>query len=245
MRTEILQITDKLCRDLNQITWEAPVHTVYNPLEYAREPYEKYVRLFGAGTDRVLLVGMNPGPWGMAQTGIPFGEVRFVHDWMKISGRVEQPPKVHAKRPITGFECRRSEVSGSRLWGWAVKRYGSPESFFNNFFVMNYCPLIFFDQEGRNITPDKLPAWLRGKLFNICDEALLDQVREMEPSIVVGIGRFACKRAEIALERTAIKTGRIIHPSPANPAANKGWAAVVERELSEMGIELPGVRSQE
>ncbi len=60
---------------------------------------------------------MNPGPWGMVQSGVPFGEVAAVRDWMKIKSSAKQPKSVHPKRPIEGLSCKRSEVSGRRLWG--------------------------------------------------------------------------------------------------------------------------------
>ena len=33
---------------------------------------------------RVVFLGMNPGPFGMAQVGVPFGEVAAVRDWLRI-----------------------------------------------------------------------------------------------------------------------------------------------------------------
>ena len=72
-----------------------------------------------------------------------------------------------------------------------------------------------------------------------CDRALRDTVIALEPQLVVGVGTFAQRRAQIALEETGIRIGRILHPSPASPAANRGWAEQAERELRELGVELP------
>jgi len=187
---------------------------------------------------------MNPGPWGMAQTGVPFGEIGLVRDWLGIVGAVGKPPEEHPKRPIEGFECSRSEVSGRRLWGWARERFGSPERFFERFFVWNYCPLVFMEESGRNRTPDKLPVTEREPLFAACDEALRRAVETLEPAWVVGIGKFAETRASEALaERlesgAGTCVGGILHPSPASPAANRGWAAQAERQLRSLGIDLP------
>ena len=125
---------------------------------YARAPHEQYLRRYGdARPSRVLLMGMNPGPFGMAQTGVPFGDVRMVRDFLGIEAPVARPPREHPARPITGFACARSEVSGTRLWGWARDRFGTAERFFERFFVVNYCPLVFMEESGRNRTPDKLP----------------------------------------------------------------------------------------
>ena len=151
---------------------------VYNPLDYARVPHEAYLERWGTRTPReVLLVGMNPGPFGMAQTGVPFGDVTMVRDFLGITGPVGRPVREHPRRPISGFACTRSEVSGTRLWGWARDRFSTAERFFERVFVTNWCPLVFMDESGRNRTPDKLPAGERAPLFRACDEALAQDRR--------------------------------------------------------------------
>jgi single-strand selective monofunctional uracil DNA glycosylase len=231
-------LTDELVRRLAPLTFSDPVTHVYNPLVYARSGYDRYLARFGNSAKTVLLVGMNPGPFGMVQTGVPFGDIEMVTDWMGITASVSRPENPHPKRPVDGFSCARREVSGRRLWGWAKERFGSPERFFSRFFVLNYCPLVFMEASGRNRTPDRLPAAEKKTLFSICDTTLRQSVATYRPRWVVGIGAFAEKRAVMALEGTNVKIGRISHPSPANPRANRGWAAVVERELADLGIEL-------
>jgi single-strand selective monofunctional uracil DNA glycosylase len=211
-----------------------PVAHVYNPLHYAREPHEAYLDRFGSAPDRVLLVGMNPGPFGMVQTGVPFGEVGFVRDWMGISGRVEAPAREHPKRRVEGFACTRSEVSGARLWGWARDRFGTADDFFARFFVLNYCPLAFVEASGRNRTPDKLPVDERDPLFAACDEALRESIEVLAPRAVVGIGAFAEQRARALTERPV---GMVLHPSPASPRANRGWAEAADADLRRLGLE--------
>jgi single-strand selective monofunctional uracil DNA glycosylase len=179
---------------------------------------------------------MNPGPWGMAQTGVPFGEVTLVRKWLKIEGPVKTPPNEHPKRPVTGFSCRRSEVSGRRLWGWAKKRFKTPEAFFSRFFVANYCPLIFMEESGKNKTPNTLRAPEKKPLFSACDRALQYTVALLKPRFVLGVGKFARDRAEAALAELQVTIGGITHPSPANPKANRGWEELVEKELSDQGI---------
>lgn len=208
---------------------------VYNPLDYARAPHEAYLERWGGGKKRVLLVGMNPGPFGMAQTGVPFGDVTMVRDFLGIQETVRRPEREHPKRPVLGFECTRSEVSGTRLWGWARERFGAPAAFFETFFVHNYCPLAFMEESGRNLTPDKLPASTRDPLFAACDAALARIVEVLEPEIVVGIGAFARDRARAALPSYGGEIGTILHPSPASPKANRGWATIIEGELQAMG----------
>ncbi|MDF1526028.1 MAG: single-stranded DNA-binding protein [bacterium] len=237
--SKLLYISDQLSKSLRKLSFSQPVGFVYDPTEYARGLLSLYFDQFGQSPKRVVLVGMNPGPWGMLQTGVPFGDVSVVRDWMGIQGHIGQPKRLHTKRPIDGFASTRSEVSGSRLWGWARDRFGPAEEFFKDFFVVNYCPLAIFDETGKNITPDKLRAEDKVRLFRLCDGAMKSTVELLTPEWVIGIGKFAYDRSVAALEGMDVQIGRITHPSPANPAANKGWAEIVERELAEIGIEFP------
>jgi single-strand selective monofunctional uracil DNA glycosylase len=233
----LVSITDTLIKELRGLKFGPPVSYVYNPLEYAKKPYFKYLEMYGKGNKKVMLVGMNPGPWGMAQTGIPFGEVHLVKDWLGIQDEVGKPDPQHPKRPVLGFTCTRSEVSGQRLWGWARDVYRTPQWFFAVFFVANYCPLALFDFNGKNITPDKLRKEESKLLFDACDRALRNTVNILKPQFVIGVGNFAMKRAGIALEGMDVKIARITHPSPANPKANQGWQALITQELKEMGFD--------
>ena len=232
----LLNIADTLVDELKPLRFGSPVAYVYNPLEYARRAHAEYVRRYGRGRREVVLLGMNPGPWGMVQTGVPFGEVSLVRDWLGIDVPVKKPDHEHPKRPVTGFACTRSEVSGARLWGWARDSFGTPKRFFERFFVANYCPLAFMEETGRNRTPDKLTIGEREPVFDACDKALRATVKYFQPRIVIGIGAFAEKRAAAALEGMNVAVGRILHPSPASPAANRGWAARATTELAEHGI---------
>lgn len=236
---KLLEIADELVRDLRRLTFAAPVAYVYNPLEYARGLHEQYIRQYGRGRREVLLMGMNPGPWGMAQTGVPFGEVGMVRDWLRLNSPVGRPRREHPKRPVLGLACPRSEVSGRRLWGWARDVFGTADRFFAQFFVANHCPLCFLEAGGRNLTPDKLPATEREPLLAICDRALRRTVEYFRPTIVVGVGSFAETRACAALDGLDVRVGRLLHPSPASPKANRDWAGQAERELVALGIRLP------
>lgn len=235
---DLCSISDALAREVASLRFGSPITHVYNPLVYARRSHHQYMERFGHGPREVVLVGMNPGPWGMAQTGVPFGDVRMVRDWMGIEAPVDRPCLEHPKRPILGFECPRSEVSGSRLWGWARDRYGTPGRFFERYFVHNYCPLCFMEDGGRNFTPDKLPKDLSQPLFAACDAALRALVDMQRPRFVVGVGAFAEGRLRVALEGRPCVIGRIPHPSPASPLANRGWAQAAEESLNRMGVRL-------
>lgn len=233
-------ITNELVAKLRPLEFSSPVHTVYNPLLYARAPYDLYLERFCQAPKEVVFVGMNPGPWGMAQTGVPFGEVAFVRDFLKCEGVVGKPVVEHPKRLVTGFACTRSEVSGSRVWGWVRDRFGTPEAFFKRFFIANYCPLVFMEEGGANRTPDKLPRLEREPLFAACDEALRRLIEFLQPKVVVGIGAFAEGRARAALEGLDVRVGRVLHPSPASPLANRGWAEQMEQELALFGVDVSG-----
>ncbi|MFO8063211.1 MAG: single-stranded DNA-binding protein [Spirochaetia bacterium] len=238
-----------LCENVDRLSFGPPVTHVYNPLSYAWEAHRRYIRSFAPGGARIVFIGMNPGPWGMAQTGVPFGEVGAVRDWLGISAKVLAPRKAHPKRPVLGLHTERSEVSGRRLWGLFRQRYGTPQQFFSEHFVANYCPLLFLEDSGRNRTPDKLAAAERAPLFEACDAHLRRLVAALRPHWVIGVGAFAETRVRAALadtegaERTsdaehhrAPSVGRILHPSPASPRANQGWAQAATEELVEMGV---------
>jgi len=235
----LLDIARHLADAVENMTFAAPVSHVYNPLRYAWAPHAEYLTRFGKGHKEVVLLGMNPGPFGMAQTGVPFGEVNLVCGWLGIEAPVERPQREHPKRPIDGFACRRHEVSGQRLWGWARERYKTPEQFFARFFVVNYCPLVFMEESGRNYTPDKLPTKERQALFALCDQALAATVEVLGVQQVIGVGRFAESRAAAALAGRPVTVGVVPHPSPANPAANRGWAQLMDTRLAELGIPPP------
>lgn len=233
------RITQTLVRRLDGLSFSRPVTHVYNPLVYAAAPYGRYLRRFGGSPREVLLVGMNPGPWGMVQTGIPFGEVSVVRDWLKITRRIGKPCREHPKRPVLGLACPRREVSGQRLWGWAQAVYQTPSRFFERFFVVNYCPLCFLEAGGKNRTPDKLPVAERSALFEACDAAIRHTVELLSPRTVIGVGAFAESRLVQALDGWDGTIGRAPHPSPASPAANRGWAEAFTRSLRRLGINVP------
>ena len=254
----LIEASRILAEAVDGLRFGSPVGYVYNPLLYARRPYEAYLLRYGDSRKRVVLVGMNPGPWGMAQTGVPFGEVSSVRDWLGIQEPVERPAREHPRRPVQGFAVTRSEASGRRLWGLVRERFGAPEAFFAEHFVANYCPLLFLDAEGRNLTPDKLGSGDREGLFALCDEHLRRVAQILDPEWMVGIGRFTEGRLRLCFEqepgqeaepsragpRPARRSGPrasrrvtgILHPSPASPKANRGWAAAVEGRLQELGI---------
>jgi single-strand selective monofunctional uracil DNA glycosylase len=244
MESPLVRISRAQSRAMKKLRFSDPVTHVYDPLDYARAPWEAYCERFGAGPREVLLIGMNPGPFGMAQTGVPFGDVSMVRDFLGIEEPVRRPKKEHPKRRIVGFACERTEVSGTRLWGWIRDRFETPEAFFERFFITNWCPLVFMEDTGRNRTPDKIKKEERDPLEAICDKALRRTVQALSPRHVVGVGAFAEKRARIALEGLDVQIGSILHPSPASPKANQGWEKQVEGDFARLEIALPKKRAK-
>jgi single-strand selective monofunctional uracil DNA glycosylase len=241
----LLEAARALSEALAPLRFAPPVAHVHDPLQYAWAPYEAYVRRYGATRKRIVLLGMNPGPFGMMQTGVPFGEVAAVRDWMRIEAPVGRPAHEHPKRPIEGFACRRSEVSGRRLWGWAAARRGSAERFFEEAFVLNWCPLVWLEASGRNRTPVQLPAAEMAPVERACDAHLARALAALDPEWAIGVGGYAERRLRAVLEGDAVdgafarrvRIGQILHPSPASPAANRGWAEAVDAKLAALGVD--------
>ena len=235
---ELIAAARELAAHVDRLKFQPPVTHVYNPLDYAWAAHELYLRKFGGTQKRVVFLGMNPGPFGMVQTGVPFGEIAAVRDWLGISAKINQPAGEHAKRLIQGFDCPRSEVSGRRLWGLFAERFGAPENFFAEHFVANYCPLAFCEKSGCNRTPDKLPPVEKKPLLEICNAHLRRVLEILQPEWLIGVGDFAAKRAQVVCEKMErpVRIGQILHPSPASPAANRGWAQKATEQLMHLGV---------
>ncbi len=226
----------ELAAQTDKLRFGAPVALVYNPLVYAWKAHEIYLRRFGGAPKEVVFLGMNPGPFGMTQTGVPFGEISMVRDWMNIRAAIGRPPREHPKRPVLGFDCPRSEVSGQRLWGLFARRFGTAEKYFARHFVVSYCPLVFLSASGSNLTPDKLRAEEREPLIRFCDMHVRRVLETLRPKWLIGVGAFAAGRAQIAAAGFPVQVGQILHPSPASPAANRGWAEKATAQLEALGI---------
>ncbi|QDT08337.1 uracil-DNA glycosylase family protein [Planctomycetes bacterium K23_9] len=236
--SQLIRAAKKLAKEVDELSFADPVTHVYNPLSYAWKAHQAYLSLISEKPPAVLFLGMNPGPWGMAQTGVPFGEIAAARDFLGLSSPVDRPDNEHPKRPVEGYDCQRSEVSGRRLWGLFQERYKTRGKFFARHFVTNYCPLVFMEASARNRTPDKLPIDERKPLDAACDRHLKSVIRILDPQHVVGIGVYAEKCLQRALDDSDGKANlsRILHPSPASPAANKDWAGKVTQQLIDAKI---------
>ena len=216
LRDDVEKFADSLVK-------EGSVDAVYNPLAYAWEPHRAYLELASGGGAKTLLRGMNPGPHGMGQMGIPFAATSVVRDLLKITDlEVGQPSTPHPKRPISGLDWPKEEVSGTRLWGLLANEYGSAESIFKSVFLLNHCPLMLFSGErATNITPDKITGPTTKALLERCDDHLREVVDIMQIERVIGVGRYSEKRALNALSGIDISITTCWHPSPASPLANR------------------------
>ena len=236
----IKKLYEELSNELDEMTFSEPVAVVYNPLKYAADGFEKFL-CYSEGSKRVVFLGMNPGPWGMAQTGVPFGEVGAVKNFLNIN-EVKITPQKDEKflYEVKGLDCKRSEISGRRLWGLFKERFKMAENFFNEHFVLNYCPLLFLAKSGRdrvrNFTPDKIKKAEREELFLYCNSCLRKVVEVLKPEYLIGIGNFAELRANEALKDMNIKIIKILHPSPASPQSNSQWGEKVTKHLIEAGV---------
>lgn len=239
-----LEITQQVSRRLREISFENKVEWIYNPLEYAWPVRKEYLRRFGSGPKRALFLGMNPGPWGMAQTGVPFSDTGIAGDWMGLGGlHVGKPVDEHPDRPVVGWELERTEGSGRRLYSFIRERLGSVDAFFGENFVFNYLPLVMFDADGKNITPSRLLKNDRLKVYDACDPYLRAMVEYYQPEVLIGIGKFALRRLEDNFADTTYTVVDIPHPSPASPIATRDggryWKRLAQRTLEETGVLSP------
>jgi single-strand selective monofunctional uracil DNA glycosylase len=231
----LITAASRLRDAVNSLTFSQPVTHVYNPLDYAWDAHQLYLTKYANSTKKVVMLGMNPGPWGMTQTGVPFGEIPAVRDWMQIEAPISKPTPQHPKRPIEGFACTKSEVSGRRLWGLMADRFNSPKAFFKDHLILNYCPLVFMEESGKNRTPDKLPATEQQPLNDACDAHLREVLDILKPQWCIGVGKYAETKLKLLAPESST-VGTVLHPSPASPAANRGWAEAATKQLEDLGV---------
>ncbi|XP_075222511.1 single-strand-selective monofunctional uracil-DNA glycosylase [Lycorma delicatula] len=241
---KILEIEKKLVLKLTseniEVKLNPPVEYIYNPLEYAFEVHSNFVNKFCNEKKQLLFLGMNPGPWGMMQTGVPFGDINTVKNWLKLSGNITEPHRQHPNKRVKGFDCKRVEVSGKRFWSLAQHlSNNNPNTFFSNSFLHNYFPLVLLSSTGKNITPADLKSSDQKLIQNICNESLLEILAHLQVKYVIAIGRFAERRVVSLLKNknvTDIKVVYISHPSPRNPASNKDWLHITLQHLNNFDL---------
>lgn len=158
---------------------------------------------------------------------------------MGLDYQIERPENEQPKRKIEGFGCKNSEVSGRRLWGYFQDTYPTALKFFEKNLVINYCPLVWMKDSGANITPDKIKAAEMQPVEDACQRHLVRILEILQPGHLIGVGAFAEKKLLTARDTWGgyARVGRILYPSPASPAANRGWADAADVQLkSHFGI---------
>ncbi len=217
-----------------------------NPLDYAWPLHEAWIRRWGGHGAKVLLLGMNPGPWGMAQSGVPFGATGIVRDALGLPDvRLETPKGAHPKRPIEGLSLTRQEVSGQRLWSLLLDLWGGPAGAMAQVFLVNHCPLLLLNERGANITPDKVPSGVMEPVMDACDRHLVEVVDLLGIDVIVGVGAYALNRARRAFGQGpgghgVTPSGRSValetcwHPSPASPLANRNGGADWREQVTQV-----------
>lgn len=232
---------------------------VYNPLVYGRVAHERYLSLAASGPRPVLFVGMNPGPHGMVQTAVPFGDVVNARAIQALAGSVEGAPLIDRERlpalahlrPIEGYSFARKEVSGTRFWSEFAPVFAAAGptrdrllSTLRSAFVLNICPLAFFGavdplkgprSPAANITPDKLPKPYREQVLAPCREYFGVVLRSLRPWGLVCFGGWAEKLAATwvrDIDGQPPRVEKVHHPSPRVLNTAAGWhpaAALAER----------------
>ncbi|CAK1583332.1 unnamed protein product [Parnassius mnemosyne] len=221
-------LIDELNNKLEKFELPSAVKCVYNPTIYARYTFEMYVRKYCNSIKPIMYFGMNPGPFGMSQTGVPFGEVSSVRDWLGIEGPVGKPPKEVESRPVRGFACTRTEISGKRFWGLLKEICGTPEKFFETSFVYNYLNQQWMKSNGCNLTPGDFKVSEMKALYEICDQTFIRVLELYKVQTIVAVGKFCETRAHKAIEEHLPSKSRTIkvlylpHPSP-RTVNNNDW----------------------
>ena len=172
----------------------------------------------GAGPREILFVGMNPGPFGMAQNGVPFGDTAMVRDWLGIEAPVERPRREHPKRPVLGLRMTRGEVSGARLWGWARGAFRDSGAILPARLRVELLPTFLHggeraERHPRQAAPRRARAPVRG--LRRCTRR--GRSPTSGPVIVVGIGAFAAWRAAPLAEAAGAGVRRRPPPEPREP----------------------------
>ncbi|XP_036325238.1 single-strand selective monofunctional uracil DNA glycosylase-like [Rhagoletis pomonella] len=226
----------KLNNDLQNILKPPGITHVYNPVEYASSIHCAYLEKYLDGPKRVVFVGMNPGSNGMGQTGVPFGNILTVRDEMGLTGSVQQPPSIHAKRPVSGLECNIEEPSGVRIWSLFKKLAGgSLNNFGRQCFVHNFCPLIFYDSAGHNITPSELKGDYKAKIGKACLDVLDLELDLLKTEILVVIGSYMHDMVKRSRHASSLKICKLPHPSPRS-LNNHNWPEKAEKLLYEFDL---------
>ena len=286
---DLIKTTCALADDLHALRRPAGVSHVYNPLRYMWPAHERFLSRHyvtdrasapdgrldfyePAGTARprqYLILGMNPGPHGMVQTGLPFGDVVNAAAMLgyrtgdQVLAPVLDGVELHPGRPVIGLVATRREASGERLWGGLAAIFGGLDQTLAQCFAANYCPLAYFadDAQGTNVTPEDFgKKTINGKpnprhdpgyaaeLDKICLPYLVRVARAMRVEVILAVGRYAEAKANIIAALCPEATRRcpspkvvyLTHPSPLATRSAGEWATMARHALENVGALPPG-----
>jgi len=136
---------------------------VWNPGLYGEPWHSRFRRCYPPAARPLVLFGLNPGPYGMAQTGIPFTDIRrlvsalpaLVAELRNAGKRLEVPGLAPVSLPP--YLSRTFEASSVRVYRFLERSWGDAERGWREVVAANPCPLLFIDTEtGKNRTPADL-----------------------------------------------------------------------------------------
>lgn len=256
----VFHAAQKLSRELETIPGIPlpPAVVGADPTDYCADYFRAYLDRAASGQRPCLVVGMNPSPHGQAQNGVPFGDTptvrRILAQWLgsvRSEGAcVMQPngPYIYGGTDLTkplltieGLDYGRGEESGRRLWGLLEQLCGSLDAVLERCLLINYCPLVLLDADGRNVTPSSWPrtaAPVRA-MEAACDAWVREVVSIVKPEIVIGVGEYARQRCDGAVrEVVGLQVVGMRHPSPLAGTA-QAWQSIALPILARaLGVDI-------
>ena len=225
---------------------------VWNPGRYGERWHRRFRETYPPGPNPVLLLGLNPGPYGMGQTGIPFTDIRRLEsDLPELAARLRTDGESIGLPGLAPPDLRRRldrtfESSSIRVYRFLRLAGGSAGAGWRRVVAANPCPMLFM--EGTvNRTPADLRRALRkrgGRLERVtarleeCDqlrrECAREAVRVLEPRGVILLGRNIQEALAGDPSLGAVPGGVLAweHPARAVPDA---WAGGLVRAVRRRG----------
>jgi single-strand selective monofunctional uracil DNA glycosylase len=231
---------------------------VLNPGRYGERWHARFRRAYPMSPRPLLVFGLNPGPYGMAQTGVPFTDLKRLESalpglWKDLVASGEPVTRPGLAPPSLARHLTRTfESSSVRVYRFLERAYGRPELALREVVFVNPCPLLFIDPEtGANRTPADLPRALRARkaaeLVHAFEElrraTVLEAVAELEPRGAILLGRDVAAAVGEAL-RAALGARSVVeweHPARAVPET---WSRGLADELRKRGLLRPLAKSR-
>jgi single-strand selective monofunctional uracil DNA glycosylase len=215
---------------------------VLDPSRYGERWHAPFRRLYPPRARPLLVFGLNPGPYGMAQTGIPFTDLkrlaqglpRLAAELARSGERLSLPGL--APSSLQPFLTRTFESSSVRVHRFLRLAHGSAERAFREVVFVNPCPLLFIDRAlGENRTPADLPRALRAGVDEARVEVVSVAVARLRARGAIVLGRDAAAALSVPLrarlgERAVVEWE---HPARAVPDI---WARGLLAALRRRGL---------